>query len=131
MNIKVLATILLIGHTVSAGFIFFVLKRQLALFRLKIDPELVTFRRVLFFLSVAIFLGNFVPIGIDLLTIFSNLPRAKASPAGIYYAFSNMLVMMLSAGLIWTMYRLAAKTATLVESDKIKALNKKTKKGTQ
>lgn len=125
MDIKTLAKILLIGHVVSASFMFFVLKKQLALFKLNIEPELVKFRKVLFGLSLAVFLGNFIPIVIDVLTIVSKVTRSQPSTIGIYYAFSNCIFSILSAILIWTMYRLASKIAVIVEHDKEVALKKK------
>lgn len=127
MDIKEVASILLIGRLVSATFISLVIKRQLALFKKPIDPGLVGFRRILFFLSLAVLVGNIIPIVLDVATILAgdSLHREDSpSLVGVSYAFSNCITSAISAILIWTMYRQAAKTVILVDHEIKVALNK-------
>lgn len=124
MDIRVLATVLLIGHLISAVFMAIVLVRQVRLFRLRAQDGLVWFRRILFVLALGIFFGNFIPIFIDALTIFNIVTRStnRVNTIGIAYSVSNALVFALSALLIWILYRMAATTILIVEHDKEVAL---------
>lgn len=127
MDIKDVALLLLLGRIVSVVFISLVIKRQLALFKKPIDPGLVGLRRTLFLLSLGVFVGNLIPIAIDILTIAtaSSLHREDSpSIAGVTYALSNCVTASVSAVLIWTMYRQAAKTVILVDHNIEVALNK-------
>lgn len=127
MNIKTLAEILLTGQIFSAVFIFLVLVRQVALFRLRVQSGLEWFRRILFALALTIFLGNLVPIIIDIATIRQPAIRVvkHTNLIGLLYASSNTFASTMSALLIWIMYRLAAKTMLIVEHEKEVALETK------
>lgn len=118
MNIKTLAWILLIFRLLSMGFIVLVLRRQMRLFKLYIQPQLRTFRKVLFLLALIVFIGNLIPIVVDLLTVFSKIHRvvSRTNMAGVVYALSNDLVSLSSSVFIWYMYRVAAKTLLIVEN---------------
>ena len=110
METQALVTLLLVGRFLSLIFISFVIKRQLGLFKHPITAELVNFRRVLFFLSVVVFLAQLIPIAIDSLTLLTDLRGREVSihPYGIAYMVSNNFSQLLSAILIWTLYRMAA-----------------------
>lgn len=126
MDIKTVAFILLLGHIVSAVFMLFVVRRQRGLSKLPIDPELLPFRKTLNRLSLAILVGNFIPIVIDILTIVvtDSLHREDTpSIAGVIYAFSNAVTAAVSAYLIWTLYKQAAKTVLIVDQATEDALN--------
>lgn len=112
MNIKTLAFVLLTERLISAGFIVAVLKRQLSLFRLNLDDDLHGFRLVLFCLSGAIFVGNFIPIVIDVLTLAADLKGRTTSPSpiGVAYAASNATTAVISSVFVWALYRIAART---------------------
>ena len=127
MNIRTLAAIVLIGQSVSFFLMAAVLKKQLALFKLYIEPELKSFRLVLFLLALVIFLGNIIPTSISILTLTRTVTRSvdTINFVGMIYSMSNTLVASFSSVLIWTMYRLAKKTATLVEKNTEIALKKK------
>lgn len=128
MDIKTVALILLLGHIVSAVFMLFVVRRQRELSKLPIDQELLSFRKTLNRLSVAILVGNIIPIVIDILTIYTyNSLERESSPSmiGIMYAFSNAITAAISAYLIWTLYKQAAKTVLIVDQATEDALNKK------
>ena len=120
LDIKTIALCLLIARLISVTFIVMVLVRQYRLFGLPIDFSLVPgisklekrsvyrLRRVLFTLSVVIFLGNMIPILIDSLTLFVETSRsAHVHTISIMYAFSNSLTAMFSAIMIWLLYRVA------------------------
>lgn len=121
MSVKLLASILLIGRLVSVVFISLVIRRQWTLFKSKIAPHLVSFRRNLFILSIVILLGQVVPIIIDTLAIYADVSKSSASPSpiGVAYAVSNCLTSILSAIFIWTLYRMAARQ--LITTDKTEA----------
>lgn len=120
VDIKTIAFLLLLGRAVSITFIVLVLYRQYKLFGTQIDFQLVPnltkmerrhvyqIRRVLFTLSVIIFLGNLIPIAIDVLTLFVETDRPRSiAPISIMYAFSNSFTAAFSAIMIWTLYRVA------------------------
>lgn len=109
LSIKILASILLVGHLASTGFIVSVLRRQWQLLSLPIDKTLRQFRHTLLYLSLGIFIGNLIPIAIDGLTLFVNTGRpSHVKLISILYALSVAAVQFISAYLIWTLYRLAA-----------------------
>lgn len=109
ISIKILAIVLLAMHAGSAAYIFNVLRKQASLLRLPIDTYLKHFRIVLFALSLAIFLGNIIPIFIDGVTLFVDIGRTPSvRPISVLYAVSNALTALVSAYLIHMLYRLAA-----------------------
>lgn len=128
MDIKAVALILLLGRLVSFGFMLLVVKRQRALSKLPINPELVPLRKTLNRLSIVVLVGNLIPIAIDILTILAaNSLEREDSPSvvGVMYGFSNCITSAVSAFLIWTLYKQAEKTVLLVDEATEKALNKK------
>jgi len=110
MDIRYLASILLALHLISGVFIALVIKRQWGLFKDMIDHSLLVYRKVLFALSCVIFLGNLNPILINLQTILfgPGARPAKLQPISISYAVSNAVVAMISAILIFILYKMAA-----------------------
>jgi len=119
MDIKLIAAILLLGRLTAVFFMLLVLRKQWRLLRLPIDPDIKTFRLVLFIMCAVILTGNFVPIAIDAATLFGGYSgRANPSSLGVLYAFSNCTTAIVSAVLIWLMYRIAAKDrVAVVKSD--------------
>jgi hypothetical protein len=116
LSIKTLAIMLLIGHFGSVFFISFVIKRQLGLFRIPTVKALRHFRRTLFYLSMGIFLGNMIPITIDALTLFVNTGRPQhVRGISIAYAMSNAIIELLSAYLVWKLYKLASDTKDITD----------------
>ncbi len=124
MDIRVLAIVLLIGHLISAGFMVSVIRRQVGLFKMPVQKDVAKIRKFLFALAIGVLLGNFIPIIIDLLTIFNTVKRSTnhVNIVGIAYSLSNALVFALSALLIWLMYRMAASIVLITEHDKSVAL---------
>jgi len=107
--LKLLAFVLLVMHIASAVYIFTVLRKQARLLMLPIDTYLKHFRMALFALSAAIFVGNIIPIVIDVLTLLVPINRpVSVSFVSLAYALSNALTALVSAYLIHMLYRLAA-----------------------
>ena len=127
MSIKLLAAIVLGGQLTSVILMGFVIRRQLELFKLSIEKEVRTFRKILFLLALVAFLGNLVPTTISILTLTGHITRSTqtVNAASAIYSITNTLVASTSAMLIASLYRLAKATAVIVEEDKVKALNKK------
>lgn len=120
-DINSISMILFILHLAASLFMLSVIKKQLGLFKKYIDPELRSFRLILFLLSTTIFVGNFVPLIIDFLNAINDAPEDV--PFGrILYISANAIIAVVSSGLIWSMYRQAAKTAVLVEEEKAEIL---------
>lgn len=124
MDIRTLAWFLLLGQIGSALFMLAVIVRQIGLFRLHIQHDIIWFRRVLFFLALVIFFGNAIPLAIDVVTVLGLITRSTnhVNTIGLYYSASNTLVAFTSSVLIWLLYRLAARTVLITESDKEVAL---------
>lgn len=123
-DINSISAVLFVLHLIASGFMLSVIRKQLGLFKKYIDPELRSFRLVLFLLSTSIFIGNFIPLTIDFINAVGKSPDEV--PFGrVLYITTNAIVAVISAGLIWSMYRMAAKTAVIVEDDKAEALKKK------
>lgn len=124
VDIVTIAFILLISRMISMVFMAAVLQTQFRLFGTTIDFKLVPnlskmqrrnvywLRRVLFALSLTIFLGNLIPITIDAVTLFVETSRPDELAAlSISYAISNAFTDMLSAVMIWLLYRIAGISA--------------------
>ena len=125
--IQVIAFILLLAHLASDFYIGKVIKKQWALMKLPIEPEIRHFRKVLFVLSAVIFVGNSIPIFIDGLTIFVGNPGIPSGVRliSVLYGLSNAAVAFFSAYLIHLLYKLADNPEEAVK----KAI--RTKKGTK
>lgn len=111
MDIHLYAAILLFFRAVSLGLIGIVIKRQLELFKLKIDPEISSYRKRLFYLSITIFVGNLIPAAIDVLTLTDTLTRASQtiSGASLVYTGAWVATSTLMALLIHSLYRMSHK----------------------
>jgi hypothetical protein len=106
-DIKLIALSLLICRIVSVGFILAVLRKQWILLKARNHAEVATLRRVLFYLAVVIFLGQFVPILIDSATLIDQAKRSTPSALGVAYAYSNAFTAMISSLLLWLVYRVS------------------------
>lgn len=110
MSIQLYALLLIIARLASMAFMYMVLKRQLQLFKLPIETKLRHFRKVLFALALAIFLGNIAPLTIDILSLVASVGRPpRISTVGVIYTFSASAVAFTSSYLVWRLYRLAAR----------------------
>ncbi len=112
LSITVIAGLLLIFRVVSDILIALVIRRQWQLLRLPVPEEyrddeksIKKFRKILFLLSLGIFVGNAIPIFIDALTLFVETGQpAVLRPVSISYAFSNATTALVSATLVWLLY---------------------------
>jgi hypothetical protein len=107
--IQIIAAILLLARLASDFYMARVLRKQWKLLKLPIEPEIKRFRKVLFILSIVIFVGNFIPIIIDSITLLYGNPGRPAAvrPISLMYAVSNASVAFFSAYLIHLLYKLA------------------------
>lgn len=105
MDIKLLALILLTERLVAVGFSLATLVMQWPLFKIKDQPELVSIRRILFFLVSVITLGQIIPIIVDSMALFIN--TGTPNPLGVAYAFSNATTADVAAIALWITYRIA------------------------
>lgn len=124
LPIETIALFLLLARLGSAFFITKVLINQAKLLNAPIEDRLYPirgslkrFRLILFILSLAILAGNLVPITIDLVTLFFETSRpAILKPLSIAYATSNALTSLVSAYLIYTLYRISKSEREFVDS---------------
>lgn len=110
IDIQIYAGILLVLRIVSMTFMSMVIAKQVSLFKFSVPKKIRRFRVVLFALAIAILIGNFIPAGINTLTI---LDVQTGRPAEVHlvstiYTLNASLVALLSSYLIWRLYRLAA-----------------------
>lgn len=109
MDIRTIATLLLLGKIISLVFILLVLKKQWNIRKKTIHPTLRKYRTILFVLALVILIGTIIPIVVDLLTLLTNIDRENSpSIAGIIYAFSNDITFLIASILIWTLYKLSS-----------------------
>lgn len=105
-----LATLIPLG-IISMVYIMRVLSRQWLLFKLPIEPSIVHFRNVLFALAIAVAIGNFVPLVIDIITVFNlSLRPSILSMTSFLYGFSLHIALILASYLIWKLYKMASRT---------------------
>lgn len=112
MSIVLIAGLLLIFRVVSDILIAQVIRRQWRLLKLPVpeayredEKSIKKFRKILFLLSIAIFIGNAIPIVIDALTLFVETGRpAELRAVSVAYAFSNATTALISATLVWLLY---------------------------
>jgi hypothetical protein len=110
MGVKTLAFILLAGRIVSLIFTGLVLYRQIRLSKLAAPSWLVSFRRVLLGLTLVIFIGNFIPMVIDILVLVDEVQRNSPNPVGVAYALDSNLTAVFASIAIWSLYKLAQKS---------------------
>lgn len=108
MDIQLYAALLLLVRIGSMTLMGAVLLRQIQLFELPIAKDIKHFRVVLFVLALCIFFGNFIPAGIDILTITGDLARSTktVNTVSLIYTAATSLTSLLSAYLIFRLYRL-------------------------
>lgn len=120
--LQILATFLLIGRLVSVYYLRSVILTQIALLKLPIDPEVWDFRRKLHYMAVALLIGNFPSIILDI-AVMAGVDRT--TPYLVVYTVFNMVTMVIAAIMIENMYRLAANTK---EVNQLETKHVKTKK---
>jgi hypothetical protein len=112
MDIQTYAFILLLIRIASMTFIGLVIWRQYTLFRIKLTSDINHYRVVLFILAIAVFLGNIIPAGIDILTITGDISRSvqTVKPVSLLYSMDSAMTALISSFLIWRLYRMSAQS---------------------
>lgn len=108
IEVKLLAGILLFLRLVTVTSLAFVISRQLK-FLFRKDQELSTVRIVLMTLIGLTFIGNFVPIVIDVSTLMRDNISGTPSTLLTAYALSNAITAAISAIGWWVLYKVIEK----------------------
>lgn len=118
MDIRTIAIFLLVLRLISVVFMVLVIYKQLRLVRLPSTRYIRLTRVALLVLSIAIFLGNMIPIYVDWATAFAHLPRStdKVNSIGVIYALDNAFTAVMSSAALWAVYKLAAMAARAGEN---------------
>jgi len=111
MDTKMLAASLLVGHLIAVVLSLLVIFKQVRILRRRPDPTLKSGRVALFILAVAVTLGNFIPIAVDLAVLAGGYGRTEPSAIGIAYALSNVLTLISSAVALLILYIIAGRLA--------------------
>ena len=108
MNTQFAALLVLVLGLVGMAFMIRVLVLQFPRLRVKDNPTDQALRYVLFYLALSLLSVNFIPIVINILTVFVDIPRSSTSlnTVGIAYLFSTAVANDLSAGFLWLIYRI-------------------------
>ena len=107
MSVTLYALVLLIFRAVSMTLIFDVIRKQ-RLLRLRPirDKRAGALREDMYKLAIVAMGVNFVPIAVDVLTIFSYTTRPDTiHPVSVLYMFSYSIGTLLLTAIIWRMYR--------------------------
>lgn len=108
IEVKLLAAILLFLRLIAVFFLVFVISRQLK-FLFRKDQELTVVRIVLMTLLGLTFIGNFVPIIIDVSTLMREDIKGAPSALLSAYALSNAFTAAISAIGWWVLYKVIEK----------------------
>lgn len=124
MDVRTLAWYLLLAQVGTVFFLFLVLIRQLSLFRLRVQRELMWVRRTLFALALVIFIGNVYPMVISAATVLGLVTRSthRVNALGVSYSSDNTLTLFFSALLIWITYKMAERVLIISERAKNNSL---------
>lgn len=125
MEVKILASILLILRLIAVGFLFFVIKRQLRLIK-ENKTEYTTVRMVLITLVGIGFIGNFIPIIINITALVGDVSNHPGT-LNTAYSLSNALTAVVLAVGWWMLYKVIADEQVLLESEKKKLTDKNIK----
>lgn len=112
IDISILAWFLLALRIASDIIIGWVISLQLRFIRNKVPKYLRSMRIVLLLLSMGIFVGNAIPIVVDVITIFTDNSIGRSQSLGLYsvlYATSNALTAFISAFMVGLLYWLAGR----------------------
>ena len=104
---------ILILLSISAVAMFFIVRvivKQISLFKFTITDKTVRhFRNTLFAISLVIIIMGFIPIGINLATLFIETGRpSTVKPVSLIYSLAVHLQTSLLSWLLWRIYRLAS-----------------------
>ena len=124
--LQILAAVLFTGRLVAVYFLIKILRVQITLLRLPIDPEVWDFRKKLHYMTIALLIGNIPSIILDV-AVIAGVDRTF--PYLIVYATFNMITMVIAAIMIENMYKLAGNTDEVnqLEREYVKVQNKEKK----
>lgn len=108
--IGIIAAILLTIRVIAVRKLYKVLKTQIELLRRPIDPEVWEFRRSLHYMTLALLVGNILPIVLDFLVVLDELgwiAHYRTIFVITAYAISNAVMMLIAVTMIKRMYDLA------------------------
>jgi hypothetical protein len=108
INLTLFAALLLTLRLVAVGFLGYILVKQWKFLRRNHKP-LNTYRLVLYITMLVTFIGNLVPIAIDVAALTGGYDRANPPLLAIAYAFSNASTSAVSAFGWWFIYRMVEK----------------------
>lgn len=93
MDLLQAAATLLALRVVSVAIIFWIIiKITFPNLAAENDPEVKPVRWVLFFISIALLIGNVIPVIVDVASLVGALDRPRSlSPAGTVYTFNNAI----------------------------------------
>lgn len=109
-SLALIAGTLLIIRLIAVYKLSNVLKVQIRLLKKPIDAEVWEFRRSLHYMTIALMVGNILPIILDSLVIADELDlisHYRGSAFLTAYAISNALTMLIAVIMISRMYGLA------------------------
>lgn len=129
MNTDFIAAFLLVERLIASLFLLgtLVIQRGLLKAPLNLDPKsyseddiakVMTFRRTLHYIAIALFVGNFLPIVLDTLVVlqaFGIGEHVRTTNVLIAYAVSNATTMLLASYMINKMYKLATQTKEVTD----------------
>lgn len=120
MDIQHAALLLLLLRIISDGFMLRVLAIQYPLLRAGNDPQVKTLRYVLLFFAIGVFLGNMIPIIVDIATIFADVERSSRTlnTVGLFYSFSNAITSVVSAVFFWLIYKVTGEETIKLEAER-------------
>jgi len=115
VELRIIATILLIERLIALYFILSVVTRQRRL--MKIVDDVSALRKVMFGLSMAMLGMQIVPIVIDIAGIIEPYLKATSvpRPLGVAYALSNATFSIIASVMLWLIYE-------TIDRDNIKLL---------
>jgi hypothetical protein len=116
IDLDLYVIILLLISLVGMTFIFFVVRRQLGLFKLplgeyseKTQKQLRHFRITLFAISMTIIISGMIPIALNIYTLLYDTARPDKVPwVSFIYAMGVHLQGLLLSFQMWRLYRLSA-----------------------
>lgn len=109
ISLELYVLILLALSAFAMSFIFRVLRKQIQLYKQPIhDKDVNHFRNVLFAISLTIIVMGFIPIIINMVTLFTDTERPDTIGfVSLVYSLGVHLQTLLLSYLLWRIYRLA------------------------
>lgn len=107
---EIVAATLLVLRIVGVVYLIRVFRIQVGLLRKPISEEVWDFRRKLHYITIALLLGNLIPIFLDALVVLQAIgigQHIRTTPVLLIYASSNAITAFLFALLLSKIYAMA------------------------